>query len=231
MKILMILFYSSLFLFVSFAQEIPIKVIEKTGKIDVKFRDGEWQTVNADDILLSGTEIFTGIHSSLTMEFGVGSYITVNQLSKVTIENMRLKKNEANLDLNLNSGFLVILSKKQSDLNNKIIVNFMQSSIVFDNSGGEIYLRKEQGAIIKSFMGKVSINPKIKTFYFITKNEVCGITKDGLLLEYDYFLRQAINNKPNEITNENQIETYFEYLSKPYNFDSGTNDYRDSKRP
>ena len=219
------------FTFTLFSQEIPFSVIEKKGKVDVKFRDSNWDTVNTGDVVLSGTEIFTGLHSSITLEFGEGSYITVNQLSRMTIDNIRLKKNEVNIDLNLQNGFLVLYSKKNLNLNSKISVNFSQGNAVFENSGGEVYLRKEQGAIIKSFLGKVTINPKIKTLYFITKDEVCGINPDGMLIEYDYFLRQDIIIKPNEITNKNQIDAYFEYLSKPFNFETGSNDYRDNLRP
>ncbi len=213
------------------AGDLSLKVIEKKGKVDLKFRGSEEKTINLNDIVRPGSEIFTGLRGSLSLEFGEGSYVTINQLTKVTIESVRFNNKDASVDVILQNGFVVILAKKSPNLNPKISVLFSQGSVAFQNSGGEVYLRKEQGAIIKSFLGKVTVNPKIKTFYFIVKDEICGITPDGALLEYDYFLKQDINTKPNEITNANQIEAYFEYLSKPYNFETGSNDYRDNLRP
>ncbi|HOV14492.1 MAG TPA: hypothetical protein PK771_09435 [Spirochaetota bacterium] len=231
MKFLFLLFGLFVYSASLFSQEIPITVIEKKGKVDLKIRDNDWSSVNIGDIILTGSEFFTGLHSSITLEFGKESYITINQLSQATIDNVRLKKGEINVEVKLNNGYLVLLSKKNETQTNKISVNFEVGNVVFANSGGEVYLRKEEGAIIKSFLGRVTVNPKIKTFYFLDKDEFCGITPGGILLDYDFFLRKEIITKPNEITNKNQIDTYFEILSKPFNSDVGSNDYRESLRP
>lgn len=229
-----ILLFATMFFLTSsifFAQEIAITVVEKKGKVDLKVRDGEWQGVQEKDILLTGSEIFTGLHSSITLEFGNGSYITVNQLTKATLTSVRLVKNEINVILTLDSGYMSILSKKNEKFLTKLTVNLGVGNVIFANSGGEVYLRKESGAIIKSIFGKVTVNPKVKTFAFIHKGEICGITAGGLLIEHDYFVRKEIITKPNEILNESQINAYFEIISSPFSLDFGSNDYGNNYRP
>ncbi|OHD19810.1 MAG: hypothetical protein A2086_13745 [Spirochaetes bacterium GWD1_27_9] len=226
-----ILFYIFVFCFAIYSQELPIKVIEKKGNVDIKFRDDKWGSVAVEDVLIGGTEIFTGFNSQLSLELGEGTYVTINQLSKVIIDNIRVKKSEASMELYLANGFLVVMAKKANDINNKIIVTFMEGNVQFENSGGEIYLRKEQGAIIKCFLGKIKINPKIKTFYWINKNEMCGITTGGLLVENDIFLRKRSNTLPNDIKNPNEIDYYFNVICQPYTSDIGTNDYKGANSP
>ena len=205
-----------------FAQEVRLKVIEKKGVVDIKSRDGEWIETSLNDIIPYGIEIFTGFHSSISIEVGNESYITVNQLTRVKIETVLARKKEAIISLSLISGYLVILSKSTGEYKNKIFISLNKGTVEFNDSGGEVYSRQDKGTIIKSFSGKIKIGSKLSKVYFIRKGEVCGISPDGKLVESDYYLRKKINAKPNDVISPQQIIGYYDLFFQPYTSDIGT---------
>ncbi|MCG8569948.1 MAG: hypothetical protein MJB14_07385 [Spirochaetes bacterium] len=207
------------------SQELIFKVQEVKGNIDVKNRDGSWKTVEVGDVLVTGNEIFTGLHSHISLEIDQGTFVTVNQLSHLIIERVRLKKDEFNSELLLKTGYVIVYSKNYDNLQNRILITFFGGNILFNNSGGEIYFRQENGAVIKSFQGLVKIRTKIINKYFIRKNEVCAITQEGHLLENDYFIRRNINTNPLEYQNEADLLYYYQQLVNYYSNDVNQNDY------
>jgi hypothetical protein len=221
-------------LFVSgflFSADFQVKILEKKGKINLKPKNGEWKVLTNEETIASGTEIFTGFHSQLTLEIGKGSYITINQLTQAQMGDQKINVGNILTEMTMADGFIVVYAAKVKPYKNQIKISLINGSTVFENSGGEVYLRNQQGAIIKSFEGTIKVYPKILTYYFITKNEMCGITASGILIENDYFLRRKINTLPNDIKNPGQIEYYYNYIFQPYTEDSWTNDYRDSLNP
>lgn len=227
-KILFIFVFGVVQLFFIISQEFSYKVVEKKGAVDIKVRSGKWAAVEEGDVLITGTEIFTGLHSQISLEVAEGSYVTVDQLSHMVIDRVRVKKNEVVTELNLLNGYLVVYSRKSKELKNKILINFLQGNIQFENSGGEIYLRKEVGVVVKSFKGKVSLRTKGGDRYFIRKNEVCGISVKGRLIESDYFLKSAINTIPLEYQGETEVYHYYNQLLNYYTIDKNTTDYGDA---
>lgn len=216
---------------IGFSEEIKLKIIEKKGTVDIKFRDQNWHEPELNNIISYGTEIFTGFHSQLSIEVGTDSYITINQLSHVIIENVIAKKEEAKINLFLKSGYLVILSKTKKDYKKKIFVTLDKGTVEFNNSGGEIYLIKDKGVIIKAFKGRVKIGSKLSKIHFIRRGEVCGILPEGKLLENDYYLRRKLNAKPNHIINPQDIIGYYELMFQPYTSETGISDYYDAYHP
>ena len=232
MKIKIIIFILTIIIIGSgFSEEIKFKIVEKKGVVDIKYRDGKWEKPYINDIIPSGTEIFTGFHSQLSIEVGNGSYITINQLTNVKIEKIIITKEGVVTGLYLSRGYLVIFSKMMGKYKNKILVSLNQGNVEFNDSGGEVYLRQDKGAIIKSFSNNVKIGSRFKNIYFINKGEVCGILPSGQLIESDYYLRRKINVKPNNINESQEIIAYYDLLFQPYTSDIGTNDYYNVFRP
>ena len=214
-RILSLIILTSVVNFI-FSQEMTYKVVEKKGNVDIKVRSGKWESISEGDLIITGTEIFTGLHSHLSLEIESGSYLTIKQLSHITIDRVRIKQDEISSEFYLKNGYVVALSKNIGALRNRILVVFSGGNVQFDNAGGEIYLRQETGAIVKSFIGKVSVRSKIRNSYFVRKHEVCGITPDGHLVESDYFLRRGIATKPLEYTGEGEIIYFYRQLLNYY---------------
>lgn len=223
----------SVFFIVSFinSQQIRLKVVELKGLVDVKTREGKWEKFELNDMLSDGIEIFTGYHSQMSIEIGTGSFITINQLSSVKIEKILNLKQEATTKIYLSRGYIIVLSKPIGDYKNKIFVTMDKGTVEFDNSGGEIYLRKDKGAVIKSFINRIKIGSKLSKVYMIRKDEVCGITNTGKLIEGDKYLRQNINAIPNELDEPQEIIAYYDLLFQDYTTEFGTNDYTNNFRP
>lgn len=213
------------------AQDSNYRIIEIKGRIDMRTVNGEWKTAQMDGVINENTEIFTGFHSQITFEVGNNSYLTLNQLTNAVITDATTDtKNEFKIiGVELTSGYVVANAKEK----NKIVVriNSNKDHAEFAESSGEVYYRKDNGTLIRSFAGMVKIGAKLSKMYFIKKGEVCGITPGGKLLESDYFLRREISIVPNNITDEKEIEAYYEILSLPYSSEPGTNDYTNSFRP
>jgi hypothetical protein len=230
-KILIAFFAVFISSYFFYSADFQLKIIEKKGRINIKEKNTEWKELSNENTIAPQTEIFTDFHSQMTFEVGPGSYITVNQLTNMTFEDQKINANDIMTEMKLSNGFLTVYSAKVKSYKNRIKINLTGGNALFENSGGEIYLRAKQGAIIKSFQGLIKIYPKIKTYYFITKNEICGITPAGILLESDYFLKRNINTLPNDIENPGQVEYYFNYIFQPYTKNHEGIDYKDALMP
>ena len=209
----------------TFAQEKTYKVVEKKGSVDVRVRSGKWYSVQEGDFMISGTEIFTGLHSHLSLEIENGSYITVKQLSHVIIDRVRLKKDEVNSEFYVQNGYVVVYSRKDGSLKNRVLLVFPGGNAQFENSGGELYYRSESGSVIKSFKGKVQIRSQVRNIYNLWKGEVAGVTAAGILVESDYFVRRKISTKPLEYESEGEMAYYFKQLLNYYSLDKNKTDY------
>jgi len=214
-----------------FCEEIKLVVVEQKGIIDIKTLDEKWFIPKRNDIISYGTEIITGFHSQISLEIEEKSYITVNQLSKVKIENIITTENDITININLISGYIVIHAKSLNAKKINIFVNINKSNVEFTNASGEIYLREDKGAIIKAFTGRLKIGSKLAKIYFLRKNEVCGISTGNVLIESDYFLRRNINAKSNTLYEKQLSDAYYDFLFLPYTQDFTVPDYQDNFRP
>lgn len=214
-----------------FSDEIDVSIVEKTGVVDIKNKDEEWKSANIGDKLFIRTEIFTGLHSQLSIKIDNTSFVTVNQLSSVIISSIERTKDSNMILLEVKNGFFVILSKRNNKIKNNIVLTFSTGKVSFENSGGELYLGTDRGMLLKVSNGKVKVEPKIKTFYTLGKNEMCGITKDGYLVENDVFIRRNINTISNHIKDKEKISLFLEQLSQPGTLEFYTNDFFDNQNP
>lgn len=213
------------------AQELKFSIVEVKGPVDIRYRDNEWEKASIETIVGSGTELFTGYHSQVTIEIGNNSYITVNQFTHIIIDKILVRKDEATTSLSLLRGYLVILSKPIGEFRNKISVMTKNGNVEFDDAGGEVYLRKDKGIVVKSFLGKINIGTKFSKIYFINKDEVCGILPGGRLISADYYLRQNINALPNNVNSPQDIQSFYQYISLPYTNELRTNDFHNHYEP
>lgn len=177
-----------------FPQSTSFKVIEIRGNIDIKDRSGEWKTPAENDFLLNGTEIFTGLHSHISLQVGEESYITINQLSNVILDTMRIQREEINSEIYLVNGFVVVNTKDTETFKTRLTISFMDGRAVFQKSGGDVYIRKEYGALIRAGSGRVNVVTQTVNRYNIRKNEQCAILPGGRLLKNDYFLMRNISS-------------------------------------
>ena len=92
------------------AQSISFKIVELKGSVEIKDREGAWIEPHDGDLLLNGTELFTGLHSHVSIEVGEDSYITVNQLSNVQLLSLRVQK-ENHADVFLKMVLLLLMQK------------------------------------------------------------------------------------------------------------------------
>lgn len=214
---------ASLYCLVS--QEMTYRVVEVKGKVDIKGRGGTFRKTEIGDYLLDGEEILTGFHSLISVQIGPASYITVNQDSHVSLNKIRIKQKEINSEIYIERGYAVILSREKEGIQNKIMINFPEGNVIFKESGGEIFTRRNDGVIIRCFQGRIDVNSRIKNRYFIRKGEMCKITKHGKLLESDYFLKMNINSIPYEYLTDEQKAAYYERLLNYYSDDSDITDY------
>lgn len=230
-RLIFSVFLMSLVLFVAKAQELNFAIVELKGQVDVKSREGDWQNASLSSIISAGTELFTGYHSQVSLEIGKDSYVTINQFTHVTIEKILVRKEEATTNIKLNRGYLVVLARPIGEFQNRIFITTKDGNIQFNNSGGEVYLRRGKGIVVKSFKGKISLGTKFSKVYYIKKDEMCGILPGGRLLESDHFVRRNINGIPNSISSPTQIQAYYDLLFQHYSNDYWSNDFRDHYQP
>ncbi len=227
MKIRILLCY--LFLTaIFFGIEPKINIIDIKGTVTQRYMENDWSKVEVLEEVLPGTEFFTGFHSSISFEIGKGSYITINQLSNIVFDKIEIINNENKIRIFLLAGYAIIHSKEKRD---NILIHCEDSIINFSKSGGEIYFRKDKGILITCYSGKIKVTSKLKNYYSIIKNEMCGIDLDGHIIENDYFLRRNSNTISNENKNENSITSYFDLFFQPYTLDDGRNNYFDNLNP
>lgn len=225
------LFFYISFLFVlpfMYSQIVSYKVVEVKGSVDYKTREGDWREAHVGELFKGGTEIFTGLHSHISFEIGAKTFITVKQLSNVLLSDIRVRKNEALVDIYLKNGYTVVYAGNLGAFVNKVSVSFFDGSVRFEESGGEIYLRKESGAVIESFKGKIDVFSLIKNRYFILEGEMCGLDTRGKLIESDYFLRKNIQSVPADYLSDREKEIYMNSIFYNNSLDRYTGDYNDA---
>jgi hypothetical protein len=213
------------------SEDIKLLVVEKKGTVDLKDREEKFKNLELNDVLQYGTEITTGFHSQISIQIGDDSYITLNQLSSIKINNVLVNKDVITTSIILNYGYVILYAKPVGKIKNKIIVGINRSNVEFENSSGEIYMRKDKGSIIKSYSGIIKIGTKLIKTYFISKDEICGILSTDILIESDYFLRRKINIKPNEFYENQKANAYFDAIFDNYTSDEYSNDYSEQVRP
>lgn len=228
----------SLFIFTLFfnaivySQNIPLILVEKSGIVDMKTPDDKLMPLNLkiNDEIPSGVEIFTGIHSQISVKIGESSYITANQLTRLIFDPVSSKDGLNRIGAYLFDGYVVVLSKREGKVKNNILISFDTGNVAFENSGGEIFFRADKGTVVKISSGFARVKSKILNFYTVGKNEVCGINEHGKLIESDFFLRNKINTASNNMK-EREIELLLNLLSDGYTEEFGRNDYGDYNRP
>ena len=214
------------------SREIQYKIVEKKGIVDIRFKEGEWQKAEVDQLIPIYVEILTGFHSQLTIEITKGSYLTINQLSHVII-NEEVEKFECCItNVTLLRGYLLANAKRISNEKNRIFIYIENGIIEFNEASGEVYLREDKGTFIKAFEGKVKISNKKKLpILNLKKDEICCFLPNGAFLDSDYFIRRNINIKPNNLIEPNKITAYYDQLFYYYTNDPNSNDYNDQFKP
>lgn len=228
MNIKGLLFLIFIFNFSIFSEDLKIKIIDIKGNVSQRYKENDWTIIEETSDILVGTEFFIGFHSSISFEIGQGSYITVNQLSNIVFDKIILEKQVIKINIFLLSGYAIVYSKEK---NHNINIFCEESLVGFNKSGGEVYLRKNNGIFIKCDSGKIKITSKFKKSYYIGKNEMCGIDINGHIIENDYFVRRNSNTISNDRKNENHIISYFDLFFQPYSLDAERNNYFDNLNP
>lgn len=232
MKTATVLIFALFFNALLYSQGIPLILVEKTGIVDIKTPDNKLAPLDSkiNDQIPSGVEIFTGIHSQISIKIGESSYITANQLTHLVFDPVSSKDGLNRIGAYLFDGYVVVLSKREGKVKNKILISFDTGNVAFENSSGEIFFRADKGTIVKISSGFAQVKSKILNFYTVGKNEVCGINEHGKLIESDFFLRNKINAASNNMK-EREIELLLNLLSGSYTEEFGRNDYGDYKKP
>jgi hypothetical protein len=215
-----------------YSQSIPLILVEKSGIVDIKTPDDKLVPLDLkiNDEIPSGVEIFTGIHSQISIRIGESSYITANQLTRLVFDPVISKDGLNRIGAYLFDGYVVVLSKREGKTKNRILISFDTGNVAFENSSGELFFRVDKGTIIKIGSGFAQVKSKILNFYTIGKNEVCGINEYGKLIESDFFLRNKINTISNNMK-EREIDLLLNLISAGYTEEFGRNDYGDYNKP
>ncbi len=228
---LIIIMFLNVIYFV-FSQKLEYKIIEKTGSVDIRFEISDWKQAKVDQEIPYYAEIITGFHSQVTIEITNGSYITINQLSHIKINEQKEIYECCITNITLLRGYVLAHAKRISNEKNRIIINMQNGTAEFNESSGEVYLREDKGAFIKAYDGKVKILTKKKTpILNLKKEEICCFLPNGGFLDSDYFLRRNINVKPNNLTETNSITAYYDQLFHYYSNDQKSNDYANQFKP
>lgn len=183
--------------------------------------------------MLPGDELFTGLHSSVTIEIGNGSFVTANQFTNIVFDKVRSKADESFTEFILNRGYAVVYSNKDDDqlVTNKIIISSDLTTVEFNRSGGDIYIKEGSGVIVQSFIGNLKVTSKIKNIYLLRKNQVCGIREDGILLENDYFIKNKFLNPTINYYDTGDLSAYFESMGQYFTEDKYKSDYSSNLNP
>jgi hypothetical protein len=214
------------------AKGINFTITEKTGSVDISIDNGEWKNLDVDSTLSGGSiTIVTGFHSHITLSINDKSFITINQLSHIRLENNSITDKGTIIQAALLNGYAVVNSKSDKKYKTIVQINAEKSTVSFDGSAGEVFYTPEKGSVVKSFLGNIKIGTKFSKVYFIGKHEICRILPGGRILESDYFLRREINAKPAEIIESNEIESYYESFFQNYTSNRRGNDYSNAMRP
>jgi len=232
MRTVLLFIFALFFNAIVYSQNIPLILVEKSGIVDMKTPDDKLVSLNfkINDEIPSGVEIFTGIHSQISIKIGESSYITANQLTRLVFDPVTSKDGLNRIGAYLFDGYVVVLSKREGKVKNNILISFDTGNVAFENSGGEIFFRADKGTVVKISSGFARVKSKILNFYTVGENEVCGINEHGKLIESDFFLRNKINTVSNNMK-EREIELLLNLLSDGYTEEFGRNDYGDYNKP
>lgn len=242
-----ILFFLCFSLFSQEDNGLFLKVVEIKGNVEIKKEDSDWMKVTLGEAIEKKCEIRTGFHSQITLEAERNCYITINQLSEVIVNDIiylekgKKKSNEeekSNLKKRyeikffISRGYVICYSKKMKDLvDKKVIIQFKNGEAHFINSSGDLYYRTDNGALIRSWRGRVLLFARLNKLSFIDKKEMALITPNGKLFENEYFLKRELNIKPTDVFLETDIEAYYNRLTLPYTIRKNSNDYYDNFYP
>lgn len=218
MKKMILIIFITLPYFIN-SQTAAFKVLEVKGNVDIRERGGKWKEVTDNELISDGCEIFTGLHSHISFEIGENSYITMNQLTNGILDKIRIQKELITSEVYLVNGYIIVSTKNTKLYKSRISVTFMDGKANFENSSGEVYLRKEYGALISSGKGRVSVYSQNLNRYDIYSQEKCAVLPGGRMVENEKFLMDGISGKPSGFASENQlnifIEKFYNYYSDP----------------
>lgn len=259
MKKLFFVIFSFIFLIVgriNSNEESPnnlgLKIVEIKGTVDIKKNSDKWEIAKLNDQITDNAVIRCGFHSQITLENEKNCYITINQISEVEINSIKLvekkrKKKisesasgEAEIDIvrsveiniTISRGYIITYSKRMREiLDKRVNINFKNGFVRFNNTSGELYYREDSGTLLRSLGGRVFFGSRLNKLNFIEKGEVALITPGGKLFDNEYFLKRGINAKPNDLLTDSDIESYYNALALPYTINRKRNDYSDHFYP
>ncbi len=228
--VLLFLFYL-IFSAAVYGQEISIKVIEVKGIVDIKTPEAGWQKALDGTILSPGFEVTTGFRSQLTLEIGNSSYITINQNTTFSLDVVRARQREAIIETRFVRGYIVAYAKKVDNFSNKIFVSFDEGSVIFENSGGEIYSKRPDGVFVNNFLGKSTVKGKMLDTAFLGNDEKCMVNSDGKIIDGNYLTKRLAKAKPSFIDNVLLENSYYGNETPIFSQEYDWNDYTNQFRP
>ena len=81
-----------------------IKIMDTTGKVEVKEPGKSWKKAFSGSYIPQGTIISTGFRSEIKLDLGNSSTIHIQQLSRMSVDKLEIKKETVKTKLNLNLG-------------------------------------------------------------------------------------------------------------------------------
>ncbi len=214
-----------------FGQEMPIKIVEVKGQVDIKDANSEtWRNVQTGEIIAPGFTVATGLRAQITMETG-GIHITVNQNSVLRFDNLRLRQNEAIAELTLERGYMMTYAKTVGSFVSKVLLTFTEGSISFEESGGEIFTRRPQGVVFNNIIGTTLVSGRMLDNAFISRDESCIITYEGKIVGSDVLNLLSASAKPSYIDNVLLEDIYFGNPTPNYSQEFEWNDFTNNFRP
>ncbi len=212
-----------------FSENFNYKVLELEGEVlsrDVTEKNTEWKNIKVAEILPEKSEIFTGLHSSIAIEFGSGHFIIVKQLSNVILNETKIYKFKNVTDIYLKNGYIIANTTKQADIDQELEVSFVNGKAKLVNGGARIYNRKEVGTFINADTGKIILERtifKLNQNMTIRPGERCGLLADNTLVDnFDMLKNGLFVLKPGMSKSEGE---FYKRLSNPNSIGNKRNKY------
>lgn len=224
---LTLLLLLSLFPIFSQNETISFKVVELKGDVHCKEEAGEWKKLKAGDTLSENTELFTGLHSYVSLDIGENSFLTVTQFSNVFLNRIEIKKFTFSSEIYITNGLVIASTRKVGDLDYELIISFINGRVILDNASAQIYIRKEYGTLIESETGKITVeNTILKSTHKhpLLPGEKYAVLANNRTLENDYFIRKSTTLTPGNVA-ETEEQLYFDKLYHFYSDPSSKNSY------
>ena len=202
--LLAIIPFSSLF------PENFIKIIEITGRVDVKEPGQVWNKAYSGRIIPQGTVVATGFRSEAKLNLADSSTIYIKQLSRLSLNRLSIKNKKADTKLNLKLGRIKAEVKTSRGLKHNFTLRTPVSTAAVK---GTVFEASATGKLIVE-TGKIKHSNKIEQSAFIRGGASSYVRRNGYTLpesELDSF-NEEFNVEPSTLPPEAVI--YHEIIPK-----------------